>query len=519
MMPMHSFGMKISQMKQKKTPVVSSHNPTTYQTLIAALQNTQAVAITDFLRCLEDAKKQNLSLYFISQDLINASKLKDQILALFQINTSYFKAHKIEAGFICVVNKEIYNSSSSAVLTIQTKKPNLDEKLAILATFNIKQSTTDKQIQQIDSQNILSFPLAAKSELEDLYDAIVAEGERIKKLAQEKKEAEKETPSEPEKEIIPEPIVEIVQPEKQQEQIALAEKYSPLAQQIQSMGGAIPGELKNQANEWIKKLNTGSLEPSEIDQAQKFFTDLAARRKKIEEEAAAPTTQKIIEPPKKISYMDLITRLQNNETITISDFLQYLNDAKKEKKAFYFIPTNFINSTRLKKLKDNIETLFEITTSNADIFKDETGNVLFKAYTAPGGFICLVSTNLYGNIYPSSVVLNNNPTQPDLDTKLMILNTFNIKKSDTDTQINNINNKEILSFPLEANIEIEGLYDTVIAEIEGVKELIEKKLALKKASLKPEPMIEEEKTKSITTQPQSLTPTTNGMDIYIIPLG
>ena len=73
MMPMHSFGMKISQMKQKKTPVVSSHNPTTYQTLIAALQNTQAVAITDFLRCLEDAKKQNgKTLFEIFVDIIKS---------------------------------------------------------------------------------------------------------------------------------------------------------------------------------------------------------------------------------------------------------------------------------------------------------------------------------------------------------------------------------------------------------------------------------------------------------------
>jgi len=540
---MHSFGMQAPKQAFKKKPPtvkktfpsqspityqetipvdeapleIKPSPPATYQELIAALQNNQTVTITDFLHCIDDAKKHNLQLYFISQKLINSSNLKDQILILFQksisdpdafkneTNNILFRAHKIEAGFICVVNKELYESRSSIILTIQPKRPNPDEKLKILATFNIKKSTSNKEKQQIDNPDILSFPLASNSELETFYDEVTKEIKKLKEIAQEK-----ETPSEPEKEIVPEPGVEIVEPEKKEEQSALAEKYSPLTQQIQSMG-AIPGELKNKATQLIENLKKGSLEPSEIDNAQKFFTDLATKIKKTKEEAAVPTTQEIKEPPKKISYMDLITRLQNNETITISDFLQYLDNAKKEKQAFYFISTDFINS-RSEKLKDNIVALFEIGISNPDIFKDEIGNILFKVYTIQGGFICLVSTDLYGNLYTSSVVLINNPTQPDLDTKLMILNTFNIKKSDTDTKINNINNNKILSFPLEANMEIEGLYDAVIDEIKGVKELIEEKLATKKASLEPEKKVEIKSAKSPT-------PIMEGIDIYTIPLG
>jgi len=533
MVPMHSFGMRAPQQsfkikppavkkiqlpqtpttyQQETIPVykapleIKPSPPATYQELIAALQNKQTVTITDFLHCLEDAKKHNLKIYFISTELINSFKEKEKILDLFkqsisnpelfkdETDTIFFQAHTIPTGSICLVSQNLYKKQKTPTILVKltTTPKTRQDKLTILNTFNIIGTESAPQIQQVD--NIL-FPLTTNMELDTIYDTVMAESERIKKLPKE----EVPTPiiSEPEKKVVSKPVVEIVQPEKQHEQIALAEKYSPLAQQIQLMG-VMPVKFKDEAKEWIRKLNTGSLEPSKIDQAQKFFEDLAARRQKIEEEAAVPT----------ISLMDLIAQLQNNETVTITNFLQALDDAKNKNLSLYFVSTDFINSLS-EELQKKIEFLFSISASNPD--KDN--NTLFRVYTIPNGFVCLVSTSIYINIYGSSAMFITQEIRPSLDKKITILNTFNIKENGNTDEIKN---QGILSFTLAANTEIQGLYDAAVA-IKGVKELIEKKLDIKKASLGPEIKIEKKTTQSIITQPtQSLnTP----LEIYEIELG
>jgi len=542
---MHSFGMQASQSQgrkdprraakktqslQQETPIESINpiiqkinkspeesiiRPKKYSVmdLITQLKDNKTVTISNFLQSIEDTKKHSLRIYFISTESINSFKEKEKILNIFKQSISspelfknetgavFFQAHEIPTGFICLVNQNLYKEQKAPTILVKltTTPKNKDAKLAILNKFNINRTDSDKKIEPINS---LSFPLETNSELDTIYDTVMAESERIKKLPK-KETVTAPITSEPEEEIIPEPVVELVTPEEQQRQKILAEKYEPIIKQI------ISGESKNKATWWIEKLKVGSLNEKEIKKAKQFFAEQEDKIKKIKEEATISIAPKIIEPPKKMSLENLITQLKNNETVTISDFLQALDDAKNKNLDLYFISDDSINS-RSEELQKKIETLFSISASNPDIFKDETGNIQFEAHKIPKGYLCLISTSKHINIYRSSVVFITEERGPNLDKKITILNTFNIKKNgNIDKTINNqeilsLNNQGILAFTIAANTETENLYDSAAAT-KGVKELIEKKLAIK--------------TESIIIQPtQSSTSTEKGMDIYIIPL-
>ncbi len=464
------------------------------QALIQNLKTNKPISITEFLHYLDDAKKQNLKIYLIAQTCINTLDLEDKknIETLFQKSISttnafknekdtiFFQAHEIPAGFICLINSNLYKKEKNipVILTKLARPKTIDDKLARLGIFNIRQTINDEKIEPIDT---FLFPLATNTELEALYDTVMAESERIQKVAQETSvKTESIPPIIPQstEEITTEPVIEIVkteeekakEQEKEQKQTALAQKYKPTLELIQTIG-QIPRESKNKASQLIINLEKGSLDEPEVIKAQTFFKDLENTAKKIKEEAAEIAAT----PPKTFPFIDLITRVQNNEIVTISDFLSYLDDAKNQNLVPYFISTNLLNSS---PLKDKVLNLFETNISNPDIFT--TDSISFQVYKIKTGFICSINSSSSPSYAPT--ILTVLTTKPDLQAKLTILSTFNIQKNVTDKKIDEIDNREKLLFPLAANSILGELYDTITA-IEKIKDFIqEQKKEIKKES-------------------------------------
>ena len=238
--PMNSFGMIL----------------TPYDQLIKALNTNKPISSPVFKQYLDEAKANNVKLYFIARELIDSSVLKDQILDLLTKTSTkpFFQAHKIPGGYLCLIATELIAIKLFEPLDTPTIliPPGMSNKHEVLKKFNLLLDNKEK-ITTVRLFNF-QFPTESTTTLNNLYKAISAELERLKTITEEKKREEEFIPSEPIIPITEQPIIEPIKTEEQlKEQTEMAERYAPIFKQIENIG-EIPTKDKDEANRLIKKI-------------------------------------------------------------------------------------------------------------------------------------------------------------------------------------------------------------------------------------------------------------------------
>ena len=274
-LPMNSFGMPAPKgsLVIRKKPLFS------YTELIKALNEKTSISSELFNKYLNQAKANNVKLYFIARELIDSSVLKDQILDLLTKTSTkpFFQAHIIPGGFLYLISTDLFESTTDKPLILMSS--GMDDKYEILKKFNLLLDNKEK-ITTVRLFNF-QFPTESTTTLNNLYKAISAELERLKTITEEKKREEEFIPSEPIIPITEQPIIEPIKTEEQlKEQTEMAERYAPIFKQIENIG-EIPTKDKDEANRLIKKMEKGLLEPEELKAAQLFFSNLENKIKNI----------------------------------------------------------------------------------------------------------------------------------------------------------------------------------------------------------------------------------------------
>jgi hypothetical protein len=122
-----------------------------YRELVTALNRYEVVTPESFDNSIANAENNDQRIYFISNELIDSAKNKNEILDLFNkepriYNTEklFFTADKIPNGFICGLNKSIFNKIEGHRILVPNDALKANNGADVLKQFNIPSQSTTK---------------------------------------------------------------------------------------------------------------------------------------------------------------------------------------------------------------------------------------------------------------------------------------------------------------------------------------------------------------------------------------